>query len=169
MDLLTRILSNVKESETIAPHVDTPCLIWQGHKLNPPALPYGIVWSNGKDNLVHRRIYELTFGDLPRNIYVLHKCDVASCCNIDHLFSGTQKDNVHDMMSKGRNQIRQGEANHNAVLTDALVVEILRRQANGETATEVSKAMNINVATLDPIFQDRHWKHIPRPFSLFGF
>ena len=38
--------------------------------------------------------------------WVCHKCDRPPCCNPDHLFVGTQLDNVADMLAKGRNQWR---------------------------------------------------------------
>lgn len=53
---------------------------------------------------VSRALYMATNNclDMDSAIQVLHKCDNPPCCNIDHLFVGTQKDNVQDMISKGR-------------------------------------------------------------------
>jgi hypothetical protein len=52
---------------------------------------------------IHRYMWMITFGDIG-NKEVLHKCDNTRCCNPDHLFLGTQSDNVKDMHNKGRHK-----------------------------------------------------------------
>ena len=50
----------------------------------------------------HRMAWMLAVGLIPGDLCVLHRCDNPSCCNPDHLFLGTAKDNIHDAMRKGR-------------------------------------------------------------------
>jgi hypothetical protein len=56
----------------------------------------------------HRVCWVLKRGDIPPEILVLHKCDNPSCVNVDHLFLGTQSQNVFDMVEKQRHGWRGG-------------------------------------------------------------
>ncbi len=51
----------------------------------------------------HRVSWLLFNGPIPDDLEVLHHCDNPKCVRPDHLFLGTQKDNIHDCISKGRN------------------------------------------------------------------
>lgn len=50
----------------------------------------------------HRYAWELTNGPIADNLSVLHRCDQPLCCNPNHLFLGTQQDNLDDARQKGR-------------------------------------------------------------------
>jgi hypothetical protein len=50
-------------------------------------------------------------GEIPLGLKVLHKCDVTLCVNPEHLFLGTQKENVHDCERKGRAAHPAGQSN----------------------------------------------------------
>ena len=78
------------------------CWEWTGAIVNSKK-PYGIVKIEGKNKLVHRVIYELYSGEeLTEGIQVCHSCDNPRCCNPRHLWKGTNADNMHDKVVKGR-------------------------------------------------------------------
>lgn len=63
---------------------------------------YGCIKVNGKVQDSHRLSWSLVNGDIQNGLFVLHRCDNRLCVRPDHLFLGTQKDNMRDATSKGR-------------------------------------------------------------------
>ena len=78
------------------------CLEWTGYTNKDG---YGHISFNGKSIGTHRVAWELIHGPIPPGMKVLHHCDNPPCCEAegtDHLFLGTQADNMADMAAKGR-------------------------------------------------------------------
>lgn len=50
----------------------------------------------------HRVSWVIHNGAIPPGMAVLHRCDIGECVNPEHLFLGTQTDNMKDMQEKGR-------------------------------------------------------------------
>lgn len=50
----------------------------------------------------HRLSYLINVGNIPEGLYVIHICDHRDCVNPNHLRARSQKENVHDMLWKGR-------------------------------------------------------------------
>lgn len=81
------------------PDPETGCWLWGG---SVTGRDYGGVYNGHKIVLAHRASYERFNGPIPKGLNVCHKCDVPMCINPDHLFLGTQRDNLQDAARKGR-------------------------------------------------------------------
>lgn len=60
---------------------------------------------------------------------IMHKCDNPACCNPDHLVAGSQKDNLDDMRSKGREgDCRVFGEMHGRCKASSMVVGVIRNR-----------------------------------------
>lgn len=91
-DIKIKLLKNIKKRKN-------GCWEWQ---LSKHRQGYGNIMYKGKACLAHRISYHVFKGNVPINMLVCHKCDNPSCINPEHLFLGTQSDNVKDMYNKNR-------------------------------------------------------------------
>lgn len=96
----------------------------------------------GEVKLAHRVSYELAFGDLDPDLKVCHRCDNPSCVNPDHLFLGTQADNLADMRKKRRGAIK---------LMDAQVLQIRDLCAQGWGRLDIAEAFGVDRSTVGRI------------------
>lgn len=78
------------------------CWLWMGKRI----VKYGYF----NHRRAHRVAWELTHGDIPKGLYVLHSCDNPPCVNPAHLRLGTQFDNMADMHDRGRGRWHRPEA-----------------------------------------------------------
>jgi hypothetical protein len=77
----------------------TGCLVWSGGK---DWDGYGAFLFQGKQWRTNRLAWLLSKGEYPGKLKVCHTCDNPPCCNPEHLWLGTIKQNSHDMVAKGR-------------------------------------------------------------------
>ena len=101
MTLQERLLARSEEANG--------CLLWTGGKSSNG---YGQIWADGKMVSTHRAAYLTWIGEIPEGMKVLHTCDTHNCIAPDHLFLGTQLDNMNDMIEKGRDKKARGDSHY---------------------------------------------------------
>lgn len=131
------------------------CMNWLKNK-DPDG--YGKLRWKGKQTLAHRLVWTLVHGQIPADLCCLHICDNPGCCNVKHLFLGTQADNIKDMVSKNRHY--KGEAHHKAKLTENDVLDIRRLGEKGLLHREIARKFNITRPVVSYILRGYNWKHV---------
>lgn len=96
---------------------------------------------------------------IPDGIFVCHSCDNPLCVNPDHLFLGTNRDNLLDASRKGR--MNRGPKNGMAKLTEKQVKEIKEMYATGKhSQEEVAEVFGIGRTTVSLIVNGKRWSHV---------
>ena len=128
------------------------CWVWLGALLPKK-------YGHSAFGRTHRIAWEAYKGAIPRGLWVLHRCDVPSCCNPDHLFLGTNKDNVADKVRKGRAKTKpqRGQTNGFAKLSDEMVKHI-RQSCLSNRA--LAKELNVSRPTVSRARRGLSWGHV---------
>lgn len=122
---------------------------------------YTRIKYNGKHERLFRVIYMQKYGEIPKGMLIRHKCDNRWCCNIEHLEIGTPKDNVRDMIERGRDCYHKskpslyGEKNGVHKLTEKQVKEIYLSDLGYK---KLSKMYNVSTTNIRNIKKKLQWK-----------
>lgn len=137
------------------------CWDWSGTIMESRG-GYGYFRMNGRMFRAHRFSWKLAKGEIPEGLFVLHKCDNAKCVRPSHLFLGTHKDNMDDMVAKGRATgcPSKGEAASRSKLTEQQVLEIRALKNSGEIYPNIRKRFGIAHNTAWSIVNRKTWTHI---------
>lgn len=146
------------------------CWIWQrglnsaGYGLGYAPLP---TCPRRRARTSHRLAYEAFTAPIPIDLCVLHRCDNPPCCNPEHMFIGTQADNIADMYAKGRESrgeshslTQRGENCGTAKLTEADVLDVLRRLAAGDRQVDIADDLGVVQTTISRIAMGDTWRHV---------
>lgn len=135
------------------------CWIWTAYANEDG---YGITSFRGRLMGAHRASWIIHYGDIPEDMRVLHHCDNPPCVNPEHLFLGTQLDNMRDCAAKGRIRSgeKRGENNPISPLKNADVFEIRRLAMTGRTRIEIAKEFGVCRQSIDAIVNRETWTHI---------
>lgn len=120
---------------------------------------YGQHGIGGKMMRAHRIAYALEIGPIPSGYFVCHKCDNPKCVNPAHLWTGTCRDNMNDMLSKGRGTLfPSGVANASSKLTMPQAIEIRGKYSYGKIGhRRLAREYGVTRVTIQQIIKMETW------------
>ena len=136
------------------PVSESGCWIWVA---SSDRNGYGKVKVNKQNLRAHRWSWELHNGTIPDDMQVLHRCDVPSCVNPEHLFIGTNQDNVDDRESKGRSYKLPIHRTNKVSESDVLEI---RRLKGTVRVVDLASRYGLHYSQISRIQNRRYWKHI---------
>jgi hypothetical protein len=149
-------------------HKTNGCWNWTGSNVRG----YGKFMIEKKNLSAHRLSYEFHIGKIPSGHLVCHKCDNPSCVNPDHLFLGTWKSNVDDMIQKGRRRDSKGTKNGKSKLTEKDILKIRKLYSKNDTTISkysknqkystrwISQKYGVSQSLISGIVQGKRWSHV---------
>lgn len=157
---MTTPLMTPKQADRFWSHVTKTdkCWLWN---LSVDRKGYGQVRVGSRTMRAHRVAYELTHGPIGPH-FACHTCDNPRCVRPDHIFLGSNLDNVRDMDAKGRRRtvVYRGADHPNARLTEDDVRSIRAALAAGATIDEVANRYPVSCAAIGAISSGRTWRHV---------
>jgi hypothetical protein len=153
-----RLLTKAKETPTeyILSRIlisENGCWEWQKSKTNG----YGRLIRDDKPWSAHAYSYSNFIGPIPSGKQINHKCHNRGCANPEHLYAGTQKENVRDMNEAGRrNQVR-GSKDGNSKINEEIAKQIFSHDG---IARVIAKKFNISISLVYAIKKKKIWLHI---------
>ena len=183
--------SKVDKNGPVMPHMDTPC--WVGRTATYVVVRVG--GRRGRNRLGHRLSWEDANGAIPSGLMVLHRCDNPPCVRPDHLFLGTNTDNMQDAKRKGRlaagdrqraamepfharmrasgglrgpRPAFRGERANRAVLRASEVVEIRELYAAGRTLASLAARFGAASSTVSRLVRGETWVDTAGPITRRG-
>lgn len=177
-DAVRRFWPQVNKTET--------CWLWTGSVYGSNS--YGQMWTGEKAIGAHRLSWEIHHGTIPAGQLVLHRCDTPTCVNPAHLVLGTHRDNMADMVRKGRacsgdahwqrthpekrpigtrngthtrpDRVARGNAIATAKLDDDKVRAIRELAEEGFTQSSIAARFGVQQSSVSAIVRGATWKHV---------
>lgn len=127
------------------------CWEWINH-INKTG--YGAIIFENKKIGAHRASWLIHYGEIPKELYVLHRCDNRKCVNPEHLFLGTAKDNMRDMIEKGR-RLKKGKKTSLSFDNVKKIRELLTEK---NKHFDIAKIFDVSRQTITAINNYQNWK-----------
>ena len=147
--------TSYKNKELRLKEMENGCIECISHKI--PKRGYPIITRDKERQKLGKYLYEKEFGKVEKKLDMCHKCDNPKCVNIEHIYFGTRKENVRDMMVRNRNQ--KGEMKMNSKLKEWQIQEIMKSNKN---LHELGKMYKVAPATIRDVKKGKTWKHITK-------
>lgn len=129
------------------------CWMWTG---STNKQGYGQIRFGGKLRLSTHVSLDLFSNGLPDGMCALHKCDTPLCVNPDHLFVGTQKDNMKDMSSKGR---------ANGGSRKMTIEQVKTIRSSKQTQTSIASEYGLTQSAVSRILNNKTWSESKCSFA----
>lgn len=163
--VVERFWEKVNKNGRHMPHMETQCWEWTAGTRNG----YGNIKVGSHMLTAHRVSWLIHNGSIPDLVApddyfgtcVLHKCDNRLCVRPDHLFLGTQLDNIQDRARKGRTVVPVGVNNWNSKLDPDRVRQIRRLYASGEhSLKKLARQFAVSKKAVLNIVKRRVWREV---------
>lgn len=146
--LIMRMQERTRKTET--------CWLWTGRKIHHG---YGQIGYYKKNLLAHRVAWMIIHQNhIPAGKYICHSCDNTSCVNPEHLFIGTQFENIQDRQKKERQA--RGEKNGSSKLTKKEIIEIRKKREVGIKLETLASEFKVHNGTISRIANFKTWKSL---------
>lgn len=106
----------------------------------------------------HRYAWTITYGAVPAELNVCHKCDNRRCVNPNHLFLGTDVDNMNDKVAKGRQA--KGDSSGLSKLLERDIATVIEMYNGGMLQREIGENFGVSQAVVSSVIRGHTWKHV---------
>lgn len=142
--------------ERSMPEPNTGCWLWMSYGNRKD---YGQIVVSRVTHGAHRASWTVFKGPIPAGMQVLHKCDTPPCVNPDHLFLGSDLDNVKDRVAKGRSSSSKGTGHHLSKLDDDQVIFIFQSEMKN---TVLAKLFGVTRQAIRAIKIQESWRWLTK-------
>lgn len=160
LTLEERLWRRVDKTPGLGPNGD--CWEWRGYVHPTGYGQIGFDTKPGNNINTNRAAYLVSKGEIPDGLWVLHTCDNRLCCNPEHLWLGTPKENTQDMIAKGRRRPASDVWRGEDITLSKLTEEMVRamRAEPPMTFKALGEKYGVSAGTANKVILRQTWKHI---------
>jgi len=130
------------------------CWEWQASKNK---VGYGQFWLSGYYEKAHRVAFFISNEGKQVKKFVLHTCDNPSCVNPNHLYEGSQANNMNDMYRRNSTTYSKGKLNEECV---KVIKWMLKYKYKRGLVNKLAELHKVRHTTISEIKNNHTWAHI---------